>query len=212
VGALGAEAVSYGICVNHDCRAFERRVEAKDGDCCMVCEQVLCHESGLTWADWAAKEHERLNPRIRYTLSSDRDVRTEHFIFPQAYPVMDWIFVDECGHTHQFNAEGKVTTVEWVVTDSHYCSDCRDDHEEGEWRCEECGSVVKPKYDYRTPPPMQVAGRWSYTLTLPDFDDLALPISKDDYEACVAGGVDKVEEIMKRDVPAEVLAMYEARR
>jgi hypothetical protein len=47
-----------GECVNHPCSRFEYPVPAADEDArCDECGQLLCHESGLTWADAREKKY-----------------------------------------------------------------------------------------------------------------------------------------------------------
>jgi len=45
--------LTRGICVNHmgRCSMFEKPVPAVEGDRCSECGQLLCHESGVAWAD-----------------------------------------------------------------------------------------------------------------------------------------------------------------
>ncbi len=51
--------MTRGICVNYaqHCPMFEVSVEAIEGDRCCECEQLLMHESGLTWKD-AGEQYE----------------------------------------------------------------------------------------------------------------------------------------------------------
>lgn len=67
-------------------------------------------------------------------------------------PDPHWSYTDPAGHAHRWVSKdgsplwlgGSVPTVERVVTGSHWCAECQDDHEESELRCRECGAVVKP--------------------------------------------------------------------
>lgn len=51
IPAWPTPAIEFGICVDHHCDGFERRVAAHEGDRCEHCGQLLMHESGLTWSD-----------------------------------------------------------------------------------------------------------------------------------------------------------------
>lgn len=74
-------------------------------------------------------------------------------VTPNYEPDPDWSYTDPAGHAHRWVAKdgdplwwsGSVPTVESVVTDSYWCDDCRDYHEESELRCRECGAVVEPR-------------------------------------------------------------------
>jgi len=56
----------------------------------------------------------------------------------------DWTYTDENGHVHT-----SLASLEWVVTGAYWCDDCRDEHDEGEWRCRECAAVVEPQYVWK---------------------------------------------------------------
>jgi len=53
-----------------------------------------------------------------------------------------WVFTDGAGHVHR-GADLDASLV-WVVVRGYWCDMCRDEHEEGEWRCRLCGVRVEP--------------------------------------------------------------------
>jgi hypothetical protein len=63
-------------------------------------------------------------------------------IATRPHPVIDpnWCHVDALGHTHT----GALDTLDWVVTGTYWCGLCNDEHEEGEYRCKQCGDVIEP--------------------------------------------------------------------
>lgn len=62
-------------------------------------------------------------------------------------PDPEWSNVDAHGHEHHFEGD-ELPTLDWVVTDVYWCETCRDEHEEGEWRCRVCGDVVEPRWGW----------------------------------------------------------------
>ena len=50
----------------------------------------------------------------------------------------NWTYTDRNDHAHDASLE----TLEWIVTRRYWCEGCRDEHEEGEYRCRLCGEVV----------------------------------------------------------------------
>lgn len=78
-------------------------------------------------------------------------------------PNPQWSHTDAAGHVHRF--EGNlIPTVEWVVTATFWCPDCREDHDEGEYRCRECGQRVDPGYNWEGPQTVSRPGRVTITL------------------------------------------------
>lgn len=62
-----------GICVNHHCPRFEYSVDpAKEGDLCSECGQLLCHESGRSFADFLAQA-DRVDVEYSVTISVSVD-------------------------------------------------------------------------------------------------------------------------------------------
>lgn len=86
-------------------------------------------------------------------------------------PDPEWVWEDDRGHEHRAerSGEGSVTypTLVWVVTKSWWCEDCRDMHDEGEYRCKLCKQTVKPRTKYRPAGSKTVPGRRTIELTVP---------------------------------------------
>ncbi len=94
-------------------------------------------------------------------------------------PDPKWSAIDAHGHVHRF--EGNVLpSLEWVVTATYWCDTCRDEHEEGEWRCRICAGVVEPHYDFTGPQHLQVPGLAEITLSI---DGREYPITPDEAES-----------------------------
>lgn len=55
----------------------------------------------------------------------------------------DWREIDPSGHEH-YMQDGGYPTLEWVVTGGYWCEMHNEEHEEGEWRCRQCGEPVSP--------------------------------------------------------------------
>lgn len=75
------------------------------------------------------------------------EMEQEEISYTTMYPYErdpDWRFTDQAGHEH----DAKLKTCVWYVTLRYYCEDCRDEHEEGEWRCLQCGQVILPGRRY----------------------------------------------------------------
>jgi hypothetical protein len=75
-------------------------------------------------------------------------------------PDPDWTDTDSHGHTHTRTSN----TWRWVVTDVYWCSDCRDEHEDGEYRCNACGERVIPGTLPASPFPEFIAGPRHYLI------------------------------------------------
>jgi hypothetical protein len=80
-------------------------------------------------------------------------------------PDPGWSHTDSHGHVHRFAAR-ELPTLEWVVTGIYWCDECRDEHEEGEWRCRICGDVVEPHYNFTGPEMLHIPGLVDYTLRI----------------------------------------------
>lgn len=81
-------------------------------------------------------------------------------------PDPEWSHFDSNGHEHRFEASGDLPTLEWVVTYTYWCEMCRDEHEEGEWRCRLCGDTVEPRYGFTGPQTHMVPGLAEAILTV----------------------------------------------
>jgi hypothetical protein len=81
----------------------------------------------------------------------------------------DWLHEDANGHLHAWfgldekprrprvpSCRKKVTTV--------YCPDCRDDHDQIDYLCLDCGALVEPKYRASYEPARQLPGPAEITL------------------------------------------------
>lgn len=74
-----------------------------------------------------------------------------------------WRYVDDAGHVH-----AGYDSLEWVGTSTYWCDTCRDEHEEGEYRCRLCAEVVEPEYVFTGPQAEVVPGLRTVTLRLDD--------------------------------------------
>jgi len=66
----------------------------------------------------------------------------------------DWREIDSHGHEHYWDKGWP--TLEWVVTGGYWCEMHNEEHEEGEWRCRECGEHVTPGMRHPGPRVMTV--------------------------------------------------------
>ena len=89
-----------------------------------------------------------------------QDAETVYSITPVADKT--WTFIDSNGHGHYW--DDGYPTLEWTVTSSYWCSDCHDEHEEGEYRCRICGVPVSP--GTASPRPVVVKGARHLDLVL----------------------------------------------
>lgn len=79
-----------------------------------------------------------------YTITIEQE-QAEITLGPQRVLDPSWRWTDNAGHEHYVAKNGKpLPTLDWVVTATWWCQDCRDDHEEGEYRCRICGQAVQP--------------------------------------------------------------------
>ncbi len=92
-----------------------------------------------------------------YALELERDIIVIESIYPEPDP--DWTFIDEVGHHH----DASRATLDWVVTRTYWCEGCEDEHEDGEWRCRQCGEVIHP--GTRSPQSRALPGLLKGTLT-----------------------------------------------
>jgi hypothetical protein len=54
-----------------------------------------------------------------------------------------WRHTDAAGHEHT-TVDGRWPTLDWVVDEVYWCEECRDNHEDGHYRCARCGEAVDP--------------------------------------------------------------------
>lgn len=76
--------------------------------------------------------------------------------------VPDWTFTDAHGHLHDASLE----TCEWVVVSTYWCDDCRDDHDESELRCRQCGELIVPQRRWTGEQTELLPGLRTITLTV----------------------------------------------
>jgi hypothetical protein len=69
---------------------------------------------------------------------------TERIDVTSALPYADekWTYTDRHGHQHRYD-HGYPTLV-WIVDETYWCDDCRDEHEEGHYQCPLCGEHIEP--------------------------------------------------------------------
>lgn len=94
-------------------------------------------------------------------------------------PDPSWSHVDAHGHEHRF-AGSDLPTLEWVVTGAYWCEMCWDEHEEGEWRCRQCGDVVEPRYGWSGEETHYVPGLMEAVLTV---DGREIPVTVEEARA-----------------------------
>lgn len=95
-----------------------------------------------------------------FTVSIDRPVEIVYSYTPVADP--NWQTTDTSGHEHY--CDNGYPTLEWAVTETWYCGDCRNEHKSGEYRCRHCGEVVMP--GTTDPEPTPVSSPTTATLEL----------------------------------------------
>jgi hypothetical protein len=96
-------------------------------------------------------------------------------------PDTSWAETDSHGHVHSFDKSGELPSLVWTVTDTYWCEECRDEHEEGEWRCRLCDDVVAPKYGWKGPYSIPVPGLWEVIATV-DGETFPVPLTVADIE------------------------------
>lgn len=97
------------------------------------------------------------------TLRMEQDLIPIDTNLPQ--PDKNWRHTDSHDHDHSWQ-EGPdhYPTLEWIVDDTWWCTDCEDDHQDGHWACRLCGEEVTPG---QRPPPtwrQYLPGQKSYYL------------------------------------------------
>lgn len=107
-------------------------------------------------------------------------------------PDEKWSYRDAAGHVHRFEGS-ELPTLEWVVTDTYWCAECRDDHEEGEYRCKVCAQPVNPRYRTVGPTTKAIPGRTR--IVLEPRDSPNFEISSEELEEIKRDGEEAVERI-----------------
>lgn len=94
---------------------------------------------------------DRVNSTLAESLADGREVAVsisqdaELIRGREQYVPETWRWTDPAGHTH----DASLDTAHWVVTGTYWCEDCRDEHDESELRCKQCGAVVRPPWQWR---------------------------------------------------------------
>lgn len=106
-------------------------------------------------------------------------MKQEHEEYTTAAPETDkaWRATDSNGHEHYW--QDGYPTLEWVVTGGYWCEMHNEDHEEGEWRCRECGEHVPPGMKHPGPRVITVPTMRRYFV-----DDRE--VGKDEFDQLVA--------------------------
>lgn len=106
-------------------------------------------------------------------------IEQDHEEFRTAAPKTDkdWRTTDSNGHEHYWRDGWP--TLEWVVTGSYWCEMHAEEHEEGEWRCRECGERVEPGMLHPGPRVISVPTMRHYYI-----DDQ--PVDEETFNAAVA--------------------------
>jgi hypothetical protein len=73
-----------------------------------------------------------------------------------------WSYTDLAGHTHQWvpwtETTKRVPTLKRVVTGSHWCELCHDEHEDSHLECVACGEWIVPAVEHLGPTTSWLAG------------------------------------------------------
>lgn len=69
----------------------------------------------------------------------------------------EWAFTDAAGHEH----DASLASLRWVVTETWWCEECRDEHEVGEYRCVLCDEKITPRTRHVHDEPFSRPGRES---------------------------------------------------
>ena len=77
---------------------------------------------------------------VEYTV--DQGYEIVYSYSPEPDP--NWVYTDKEGHRHYRDDEGKYPTLHTETTDSWWCEDCREHHEEYELVCNLCYEKVTP--------------------------------------------------------------------
>lgn len=112
------------------------------------------------------------DPWRGWSVTRNRDIQTFHPIGNEPDPA--WRYTDKAGHEHYRYEHGPepYPTLAWVVDQTYYCPDCRDDHEEGHYECPVCCEHVAP--GTRSAQPYSVPGLWHGEVTAPNGDRYVL--------------------------------------
>jgi len=107
-------------------------------------------------------------------------VEQDYEEYLEAWPQRDpeWRATDSNGHEH-YMQDGGYPTLEWVVTGGYWCEMHNEEHEEGEWRCRQCGEAVSPGMRPPDPWPKQIPGMRRYFIN----DE---PVAEAEFQQAVA--------------------------
>lgn len=94
-------------------------------------------------------------------------------LYGHSEPDPAWVFVDDAGHFHAFDQDGKLPTLvervaEWDREPGWFSEDDYDEDLRRWMACVLCGEEIKPQYRYVPPPSGRqfMPGRTSYYLTV----------------------------------------------
>lgn len=98
----------------------------------------------------------------------------------QSRPDMKWVFVDNAGHWHAFDADGKTPTLreyaEHVECDGSCGGVCQGEgYHVTRWKCLGCGVSVKPRFNTEYDVRSTVPGMTSWSVQLLADGTVALP-------------------------------------
>lgn len=145
--------------------------------------------------------------RPGYKVTIDREViqgtsRGHHV------PDENWRHADSSGHVHAFS-NGKLPTLHWVVTGSYWCDTCRDEHEEGEWRCIQCEEAVEADYHFTGLTMFMVPGLASYTVETDDGRTYML--DQDEINLLLNAREEEADEVLLKIVSTKEPVRWEVR-
>lgn len=94
-----------------------------------------------------------------------------------------WSYTDPAGHVHI-----AIDSLEWIVTGTYWCEECRDEHEAGEYRCRLCGAVVEPRWVWKDTAGIAQYAPGLLLVTLTTEDGRIFVLSSDEIAAISADG------------------------
>ena len=131
----------------------------------------------------------------------DLQIRMERETIPftsmASEPDPNWRFTDKAGHEHWWTGKGYPGWNLLAVqpTESWWCMDCREYHEDGHLVCRLCGEIIHPGYVGPSPFVRTLPGLVTVTATLRGYDDdgrewrTVWSLSPDQYEEIKEYGV-----------------------
>jgi hypothetical protein len=99
------------------------------------------------------------------------------------YPNERWTYTDRQGHEHRYSrraAGDYYPTLVWVVDETYWCEDCRDEHTDGHYECAICGEHITPRLRGPDLSRKYIPGLTSYYLN-------GEPITKERADELMAG-------------------------